>query len=138
MKLTKTRRTYFEAARAVAQLSDFPKVKVGAIAVYSHHIISSGYNAQRTAPIQKKYNKYRFSDDTPASLHAEIACLKPLIRRKDIDFKRINLYVYREYFNGDLAMARPCESCFKLIKDLGIRNIYYTTNDGYAHENILE
>lgn len=137
MKLTKARRTYFEAARAVAQLSDFPKVKVGCVVTYRHRIISSGFNAQRTAPIQKKYNKYRFSDDTPASLHAEIACLKPLVKRKDIDFKRVNLYVYREYFNGDLAMARPCESCFKLIKDLGIRNIYYTTSDGYAHENIL-
>ena len=138
MRLTKTRRAYFEAARAIAELSDFPKIKVGAIAVYGHHIISSGFNAQRTAPIQKRYNRYRFSDDTPASLHAEIACLKPLIRRKGINFKRVDLYIYRQYFNGDLAMARPCESCFKLIKDLGIRHIYYTTNMGYSHENILE
>ena len=137
MRLTKTRRAYFEAARAVAELSDFPKVKVGAVAVYGHHIISSGYNSSKTAPIQKKYNICRFSEDTIHSLHAELKCLKSLIGRKDIDFKHVDLYVYRAGKNTAL-LARPCPSCMKLITELGIRNIYYTTNTGYSHENILE
>lgn len=33
-------------------------------------------------------------------------------------------------------MARPCASCMQAIKDLGIREIYYTTNDGYSYEKI--
>ena len=138
MRLTKTHRAYFEAAKAMAQLSDFPRVTIGAVAVYKHHIISSGCNLQKTAPIQKKYNIYRFSEDTSHSIHAEMSCLKPLIGRDDIDFKHVDLYIYREYKNGSIAMARPCDSCFKLITELGIRNIYYTTDSGYSHENILE
>lgn len=138
MKLTKTRRAYFEAAKAISEMSDFPRTKVGAVAVYGHHIISSACNTKKTAPIQKKYNIYRFSEDTPASVHAEIACLKPLIGRKDIDFKHIDLYVYRSNKKGLPMLARPCPSCMKLITDLGIRNIYYSNNNGYSYENILE
>ena len=33
-------------------------------------------------------------------------------------------------------MARPCPSCMAAIKDLGIKNIYYTTNDGYSYERL--
>ena len=35
-------------------------------------------------------------------------------------------------------MSRPCPSCMAAIKDLGIRNIYYTTDDGFSHEIIKE
>lgn len=137
MKLSKTHKAYFEAAKAMAQLSDFPRITIGAVAVYKHHIISSGCNSQKTAPLQKKYNVYRFSEDTFHSMHAEMSCLKPLIGRKDIDFKYVDLYVYREYKNGKLAPARPCESCLALIRELGIRSIYYTNSGSYSHEEIL-
>ena len=33
-------------------------------------------------------------------------------------------------------MARPCPSCMAAIRDLGIRDIYYTTNDGYVCERL--
>lgn len=138
MRLTKTHKAYFEAARAVAQLSDFPRIKIGCVAVYKHRIISSGCNSQKTAPLQKKYNIYRFSEDTSHSMHAEMMCLKSLIERNDIDFKYVDLYVYREYKNGELAPARPCESCMALIRKLGIKSIYYTNFQGYSHEEILE
>ena len=137
MGLTNTHKAYFEAPRAIAQLSDFPRVKIGAVAVYKHHIISSGCNLVKTSPLQKKYNIYRFSGDYPHSLHAETSCLKSLIGRKDIDFKYVDLYIYREGKNHELALSRPCPSCLRLITELGIRNIYYTNNGGFSHEEIL-
>lgn len=137
MRLTKVRRAYFDAAKSVAQLSDFPRIKIGAVAVYKHHIISSGYNSIKTAPIQKKYNIYRFKEDTPHSIHAELSCLKNIIGRSDIDFKHVELYIYRSNKSGELAVARPCPSCMKLITELGIRNIYYTNTGGYSHEELL-
>lgn len=140
-ELTRKDRTYFNIAREVARSSDFPKIQIGCVAVYQHKIISTGFNSNKTHPRQKEYNKYRFPVDAPGSnhtCHAELSCLVPLMSRHDIDFRYISLYVYREYSNGQLAIARPCESCYKLIKDLGIRNIYYTTQSGYSHEIILE
>lgn len=137
MELSKKHRAYFAAARAMSKMSDFPRVAVGAVAVYGHRIISSGFNSCKSDPVQKQYNKYRFSEDTPASLHAEVMALKGLMSRDDIDFKNVSLYVYRERKNGDAALARPCPSCMQLITDLGIRNIYYTNNGGFSHEEIF-
>ena len=137
MKITKSHRAYFKAAKAIAELSDFPKFKIGCCAVYKHKIISSGCNSTKTNPTQKRLNAYRFDADTPATIHAELSCLLPLINRRDIDFNNVSLYVYREYKNNELALARPCVSCMKLIAELGIRNIYYTNSGGFSHEEIL-
>ena len=137
MKLTKSHRAYFKAAKAIAELSDFPKVKIGCCAVYKHKIISSGCNSIKTNPAQKRLNIYRFDADTPATIHAELSCLLPLINRKDINFRDVSLYVYREYKSGELALARPCPSCMKLLTELGIRNIYYTNFGRFSHEEIL-
>ncbi len=138
MDLTKSHKTYFKAAKVIAGLSKFPRVKVGCVAVYKHKIISSGCNSYITNPLQKRYNKFRFDTDTTLhSKHAELDCLLPLINRKDIDFNRVSLYIYRQYKSGELGVARPCESCFNLIKDLGIRSIYYTGDGSYISEEII-
>lgn len=134
MELTKTHKAYFEAAKAISKLSHCKSTKVGSIAVYKHKIISSGYNSDKTDSLQKKFNIYRFTEDSPASLHAEIRCLKPLVGNKSIDFSKVALYVYREYKNGELAMARPCKACERLIKTLGIKKVYYTHENKYVFE----
>lgn len=138
MNITKSHRAYFKAAKAVSEYSDFHRVKVGCVAVYKHKIISSGCNSYVTNPLQKRYNKFRFNtDSTLHSKHAELDCLLPLINRHDIDFSRVSLYIYRQYKSGALGTARPCESCLNLIRDLGIRDIYYTGDSSYINEEII-
>lgn len=137
MKLTKSHRAYFKAAKAMSELSDFKQQHIGAVAVYGHKVISSGCNSCKTNPMQKKLNIHRFSADTPATLHAELSCLLPLINRRDIDFSNVSLYVYREYKNGDLALSKPCASCMALLRSLGIRHIYYTGDSSYINEEII-
>lgn len=137
MNLTKSHRTYFKVAKAMSELSDFKQQHIGCVAVSGHKIISSGYNTCKTNPLQKRLNVHRFEADTPATAHAELNCLLPLINRKDIDFSNITLYIYREYKNGALALAKPCASCEALIKNLGIRHIYYTGNNSYINEEII-
>jgi deoxycytidylate deaminase len=137
MKITKSHRAYFKAAKAIAELSDFPRVKIGCCAVYKHKIISSGCNSMKTNPTQKRFNIHRFDADTPATIHAEVSCLLPLINRRDIDFSDVSLYIYREFKSGDLALAKPCASCEALIRSLGIRNLYYTGNQSYISEEII-
>lgn len=130
--------TYFKVAKEVSKLSDFPKVQIGACAVYKHKVISTGYNSLRTSPLQKKYNQYRFSVETNHTCHAELSCLKPLIGRKDINFQNVELYVYREDKNGAPLLARPCRSCEKLIRDLKIKKVFFSTYGGYASEEFYD
>lgn len=134
--MTKKQKSFFDAAKAVSKMSDFPRIHIGCVVTYGNHrIISSSCNSTKTHPLQKRLNKERFDADTPHSLHAEVAALLPLLK-DDIDFSKVEIYTYRNLANGHLSLARPCPSCMKLIKDLGIRKIWYTTDDGYACEHL--
>lgn len=127
---------YFNKARQAATISDYYKTHIGCIAVYQGQIIGIGCNCNKTHPAQKYYNKYRRQSDAMLpKLHAEINCINQ-IKQLDINFSKVKLYVYRIRKDQPHGMARPCPSCMAAIRDLGIRNIYYTTNDGYSYEKI--
>lgn len=127
---------FFIKARQAATISDFHKTHIGCVAVYQKNIIGIGCNCNKTHPIQKKYNKYRKQSDTMLpKLHAEINCINS-IRHLDINFSKVKLYIYRIRKDRTFGLSRPCPSCMAAIKDLGIKDIYYTTNDGYVHERI--
>ena len=55
-----------------------------------------------------------------------------------IDFSKVKLYIYRKRNDKPYGMSRPCPSCMAAIKDLGIKHIYYTTNEGFAYECITQ
>ena len=127
---------YFTKARQAANLSDYHKTHVGCVAVYHGQVIGLGYNTNKTHPIQKYYNRYREPSDTMLpKLHAEINCLNQ-IKHIDINFSKVKLYIYRIRNDQPFGLSRPCPSCMAAIKDLGIKDIYYTTNDGYAYEKL--
>lgn len=127
---------YFDKARQVATISDYPKYHIGCIAVCQGQVIGLGCNCNKTHPTQKFYNKYRNPSETLLpKLHAEINYLNQ-IRNLDINFSKVKFYIYRIRKDQPFGMARPCASCMAAIKDLGIKEIYYTTNDGYGYEKL--
>jgi hypothetical protein len=60
------------------------------------------------------------------------------IQKLDINFSEVEIYVYRQFKDGSLAMARPCSACIKAMKDLGIKKFCYTTPYGYCEEKFKE
>lgn len=132
--ISKSDYKYFNKARQTALVSDYDKFQIGCVAVYQGNIIGVGCNLNKTHPIQQYYNKYRgVTMKYPAKLHAEIHCLNQ-IKYLNINFSKVKLYIYRIRKDQPFGLARPCPSCMAAIKDLGIKTIYYTTNDGYACE----
>lgn len=134
--LSKSDRSYFRAAQAVSQLSDFNRVNIGCVIVDKHRIISSGFNSEKGHPMQARTDKETFNCDCPGKQHAEFSALLPLIRA-NVDLSRATLYTYRGKKDGTLGPSRPCPRCMQLIKSVGIRKIKYTTNDGFASELII-
>ena len=127
---------YFNKAHQVAKISDYKKQHVGCVAVYQGQIIGLGCNCNKTHPTQYYYNRYRKQSDTMLpKLHAEISCINQ-IKHLEINFSKVKLYIYRIRNDQPYGMSRPCQSCMAAIKDLGIRDIYYTTNDGYSYERL--
>lgn len=132
---------YFKFARNAMLKSDYTgsgsSPRLGAIAIYKGTIIGESWNTNKTSPLQARYNNYRYHNPAlPAKNHCETA-LVSRIRWKfgdSLDWSRVDIYLYRELKNGQLAMARPCRSCFCLLRDLGVRRVFYTTENGYAEE----
>lgn len=134
--LSNTDYKYFNKAFQIASISDYKKIHIGCIAIYQRQVIGLGCNCNKTHPAQKKYNRYRKSSDFMLpKLHAEISCLNQ-IKHMNINFSKVKLYIYRIRKDQPYGMARPCPSCMAAIKDLGIRDIYYTTNDGFSFERL--
>ena len=128
----------FEYARRAAEMSTF-RVQVGAIAVQGKKILSSGWNSEKSHTTQYRFDRYRDfrNDGTCANaLHAEIACLIPLLHNPEIDWSRVEVYVYRIRKDQPFGMARPCAACMRALLNAGVRNIYYTSNSALISERI--
>ena len=138
--MTHKEERFFNIAREVSYLSNFKQTSVGAVVISGNRILSSACNSQKTRPLQHRYNIYRNFDDYQNSIareHAEVAALSPLIG-KDIEWDKVSVYVYREHKNGERACSRPCPACARLIRDLGIKTVYYLNEDGnYVKEKII-
>lgn len=126
----------FANAQKASYNSDFYKCHTGCIAVYGGRIIAKGWNGDKTHSLQTEYNKYRDFDETkyPGSIHAEMMVVRK-IRNLDIDFSKVKIYIYR---GKDMPrLSKPCASCERALKDLGIKKVYYTGNGSYIFEKYI-
>lgn len=134
----------FKMAREVASTSDFKNFHLGCVITYKKHVIAVGANSNKTHPAQKSYNQYRDFTKGPGaikhSLHAEMAALMSISYpiAQQIDWKQVKLYTYRicRGKKSGHGNSRPCSACMAAIKDFGIKNIFYTTDEGYACERL--
>ena len=130
---------YFEFARAASQKASYTgshnfAPAIGAVAVYKGSILGTACNSNKTSTLQKKYNKYRFKEaNTLDKTHAEVALVQKIrwLCGDSIDWAKVEIYLYREYKDGSLAPSAPCPSCEKMFRDLGVRKVHCTTENGY-------
>ena len=108
------KKRFFEAAKKASLKSTHHQHKIGCVVVYKNKIISVGFNQLKTHP--ESTHPYK-------SIHAEFDA----IYRCDSRFlSDSDIYVYREDKKGNLAIAKPCKYCDLLIRQTGIRNVFYT------------
>ena len=132
---------YFKFAREAAEQASYTgshrfSPAIGAIAIYKGSIVASAFNTNKTSPLQARYNVYRYVSDTPSKSHAETSLVQKLRWKfgDSLDWSKVHIYLYREYKDGRLAPSRPCESCMALLRQIGVKKIYYTTEEGFAEE----
>ena len=94
------------------------KFRLGAILVYKNNIVSIGMNSYKTHPLMAARTEWPF-------LHAE---QHAIIRAGVDNCEGLDLYIARVLKNNDLALSKPCDVCTELIKDVGIKNVYYSTD----------
>jgi|TARA_B100001964_G_scaffold211099_1_gene246081 deoxycytidylate deaminase len=116
---------FFIAAKAVSMNSNGvgggrKAFRLGAVLVNKNSIISVGNNSYKTHPLLKYRTEWPF-------LHAE---QHAIIRRGLDNCEGLDLYVVRILKNLNYAISYPCDVCKQLIKDVGIRNVYYIDENG--------
>ena len=89
--------------------------RLGSVLVNKNAIISVGNNSYKTHPLLKHRTEWPF-------LHAE---QHAIIRRGLDNCEGLDLYVVRILKNFNYAISYPCDVCKQLIKEVGIRNVYY-------------
>lgn len=112
---------WFNLARLESLKTDF-RARVGAVAVRKGKVVSIGRNwPYKTHPMMKKYHEHK-------TIHAEADCAIGIDREL---LSGATIYVYRELRDGSLALAKPCEVCSMILKDLNIKRVFYTTPNGF-------
>lgn len=106
----------------VAEKSEYYPYKIGAVVFKGGRILSEGTNALRYC--SRVPDKYKNFDH---SLHAEQDALSKLYPDKA---KGANMIVVRINESGNVSLAKPCENCQKMIKDCGIKWVYYSNRAG--------
>lgn len=98
------------------------KFHVGSVIFKGKRILASGHNGLRSSRIDNRYKNYI------NSLHAEQAALMQL------DWTKLNgcsiLVIKCSKTKKLLSNAFPCEMCQKFLKYVGIRDVYYSTENG--------
>ncbi len=115
---------FFELAKRISYKSDHVQHKMACVLVNKNKVLNVGHNQNKTHPFAKtRYN----------TLHAEISAL---IGMGYEDLKGCDAYIYRQTKIGELGMARPCPACYLALKSVGIKNIYYSSPEGYVQEKL--
>jgi deoxycytidylate deaminase len=107
---------FFQAARKASFKSTHRQHKIGCVLVYKNKIVSVGFNQLKTHP--ESTHPYK-------SIHAEFDAI---YKSNSLALSDCDLYVYREDKKGKPAIAKPCKYCDLLIKQVGIKNVYYTSS----------
>lgn len=114
--------SFVELAIVQALKSTYPH-KIGCVIFKGNKIISTGHNQIRhCAKIPSKYKIYR------DSLHAEQHAILNAPSRKSL--KGASILVIRINPNKkNLLLAKPCMMCYDFIEYIGIKKMYYSTQE---------
>ncbi len=107
---------YLNLARVISLHSDC-RIRVGAVIVRHGCPVSIGNNHTASHP----HRVFGLSN----SIHAEIDALCCVPK---VNLQGSTVYVARHRKNGSPALARPCESCWLMLKERGVKWVVYTTN----------
>lgn len=103
-------------ARILAEKSNC-RFRLGAVVYDGKRILGGGFNENKTHP--KSPSPYKI-------VHAEFSAA---LSSRQTSFRNVSLYVHRLKKNGGQGLAKPCEHCTIMLKQLGLKEVFYS-NDG--------
>ncbi len=104
------------------------KKKVGSVLLKKNKVIATAVNLEKKShPLQAKFAR-RVGMHERIFLHSEIHSL--IKAREDAD----TIIVARVNPQNKLRMAAPCACCALALEEAGVKNIWYSTDDGFVYK----
>ncbi len=101
--------------------------RVGAVLLKKSKVVATAVNLEeKSHPLQAKLAQ-KVGLGEKIYLHAEISAL--IKCKEDAD----TIIVARVNTQDKLRMAKPCPICALALEQEGIKNVYYTTNEGFMY-----
>lgn len=117
---------FFDLAKKMSQFSTHPQFKIGCVIVRGNNILSLSANKLKSHPLAKTpYNQ----------LHAEIGAI---LSNDKQTLKGSTAYTYRQHKDGTLAMAKPCIYCQAALVEIGIKRVFFTSDNGYEEMQLID
>jgi len=118
-----------EIAKCLKPLKQSGKNFHVTIGYAKNKIVSIGYNSYDHENLDHRFGKYKPTrnggNNYKAGRHSETE----MLRRLKIPTKGLTICNVRIDNNGDVAMAKCCDNCQKLLDSLGYRRILYSISE---------
>lgn len=125
---------YIQKLQTIAASNPNPvrSFKLAASVLYKRMPVSVGVNSYKTDPFMLNYGR----NEHAIYLHAEVSAIKNALKILHVDdLSSCILLVARVKKSGNntsysSALAKPCDGCIRCISEFGIREVWYTTENG--------
>lgn len=117
-----------EIARALIPRANFPddiRTRHFAFLLDKSKILNIGWNSYKGHPEIRRQGYPHYTK----GLHAE---MDALLYARTKSYSGLNMAVLRFNWNDELDISCPCVSCQRLIDGAGIRNVWFTTKEGWS------
>lgn len=92
--------------------------QMGAVLVAGRRVVSRGRN-KPTKTHPKSTHPFK-------TIHAELDAILGVDRKVLVG---ATIYVCRVRAGGEFGLAKPCEHCERMLRELGVREVVFTTSD---------
>lgn len=94
-------------------------------------VLAIGINNYHKALDAKKWGEYKpcksvNTESYRPGIHSEISALIKLGREDCSDLDFFNIRIGN---NGEITISKPCPNCYRVLQQIGFKNIYYFDNN---------
>ena len=120
MPIAGRKKRLVELAKRIAESSEAPDYKHGAVLVKGGTVLNVSVNKNRHARFGKRFRR---RDCGHTTHHAELGCVLGLDRSVT---RGADVYVVRVGKGGDLRLSKPCDMCEAALRHVGVKRVFYS------------
>ena len=123
MSIAGRKKRLVELAKRIAESSEAPDYKHGAVLIKGGTVLNVSVNKNRHARFGKRFRR---RDCGHTTHHAELGCILGVDRAVT---RGSTVYVARVGKLGNMKISKPCEMCEEVLRHVGVKKVVYTIND---------